>query len=124
MRPFTYPRPVKPEIVRLLDAVHKTFNDGMRMSNRSETLVDGLLIATRALITEQEIGRDISDEDRKALAEYNRQVTLYNKAVEQYRAELKKEQDEILARRKTLEIRRTRCNSCFMLHAPGQTECE
>lgn len=124
MRPFDYPRPVKPPIVLALDAIHRTFNDGMRMSNRSETLVDGLLIATRALIAEQEIGRDITDEDRKDLNEYNRQVTRYNEAVEQYRAELKKEQDEILARRKAIEIQRARCNSCFMLHAPGQTDCE
>lgn len=123
MRPFDYPKPVKPPIVRTLDALKRTFNEGMRISDR-EDVVGGLLIATRSLIAEQEIAQQITDEDRRDLAEYNKQVTAYNEAVRTYNAELKREQEEAEARRRTAKVRRARCDKCFMLHAPGQTECE
>lgn len=119
---FTYPKPVKPPIVRALDAVHRTFNEGMRISDGPD-IVGGLLIATRALITEQEIARDISEEDRRDLAEYNRQVTIYNQKVKEHNAKIRKAQQEAEARRRTAEVRRARCDRCFTIHGPGQVEC-
>lgn len=125
MKPFTYPKPVKPPIVRAMDAIHKTFNEGMRISDRPgpNNTVDGLLIATRALIAEQEIARDISDEDRRDLAEYNRQVTLYNEQVKRYNAQLRLERDQQAAAYAQAELRKNRCDKCFTLHGPGQVEC-
>lgn len=125
MKPFTYPKPVKPPIVRAMDAIHKTFNEGMRISDRPgpNNTVDGLLIATRALIAEQEIARDISPQDKADLAEYNRQVTAYNAAVNAYNAELRREREEAAARAAAAKIRRDRCDKCFTLHGPGQVEC-
>lgn len=123
MRPFDYPRPKKPPIVLALDALRRTFNEGMRISD-GEDVVGGLLIATRSLIAEQEIAQRITDEDRADLAAYNRQVELYNQEVRTYQAELRKERDAAAARAATAKVRKDRCDRCFMLHSPGQTECE
>lgn len=123
--PFTYPRPNKPPIVLALDAIHRTFNEGMRISDKPgpTNTVDGLLIATRALISEQEITQRLTPEDKADLAAYNRQVTEYNNRVHLYRAQLRAYEEHVERERKQAAIRTARCDKCFTLHGPGQEEC-
>lgn len=120
---FNYPKPVKPPIVLAMDAAKKSFNKGMRMTNRRETLVEGLLLATRALLSEMSLGRPLTDKECADIVEYNKQVDEYNKHVDRYNAQQKRLREEAEARRAAQEIKQKRCNKCFMLHGPGQTEC-
>lgn len=122
MERFTHPKPIKPQIVRDLDAMHRNFNRGMRAATGA-TLVDGLLLATRALVGEMEMAQALTDAERAQVAAYNRQVDAYNAAVDAYNAKARKAREAAQAARQTAQVRAARCDKCFTVHGKGQTEC-
>ena len=119
---FTYPKPVKPQAVRDLDALHRQFNRGLRAAN-GPTVVAGLATATRALLAEMEYAQALTDAERAEVEEYNRQVTAYNRAVDAYNARVAAWRRDQQAKRETAALRAATCGKCFTVHGKGQTEC-
>lgn len=122
MERFNYPKPIKPQIVRDLDALRGSFNRGLRAADSGHT-VDGLLLATRALIGEMEIAQALTDAERAEVAAYNRQVDAYNAQVDAYNRRAREERERLAAARRTAAVRAARCDKCFTLHGAGQAEC-
>lgn len=119
---FTHPKPTKPQIVRDLDAMRSTFNRGLRTADRGH-VVDGLLLATRALLGEHEMAQALTAEEREQVRQYNRQVDAYNAAVDAYNRARREEQAKAAAAKATAQVRAARCGKCFTVHGKGQTEC-
>lgn len=119
MEQFNYPKPIKPQIVRDLDALRRNFNRGMRAPDA----IDGLLLATRALLGEHEIAQAMTAEEREQVAAYNRQVDAYNAQVNEHNRREKARRAAQAAAKATAQVRADRCDKCFTVHGKGQTEC-
>lgn len=119
---FSHPKPTKPQIVRDLDAIHRTFNRGLRAADTGH-VVDGLLLATRALLGQHELAQALTAEEREQVAAYNREVDAYNRKVDAYNADLRERRAKAQAARETAKVRSARCDRCFTLHSAGQMEC-
>lgn len=116
---FTYPKPVKPQAVRDLDALHRQFDRGMRIKDN----LTGLTVATRALLAEMEYAQALTDAERAEVEAYNRQVDEYNRQVDAYNARVKAWREAQQAKRETAALRKATCGKCFTVHGKGQTEC-
>lgn len=116
---FTHPKPIKPQVVRDLDAMHRQFDRGMRIKDN----LTGLAVATRALLDEMEYKRELTPEEREQVAAYNRQVDVYNAAVAAYNGRVRAWRAERAAAKEAARVQAERCDRCFMIHGKGQTEC-
>lgn len=127
MERFTHPKPIKPQVVRDLDAITAEARRDLRAG-----LADlGTGIAELAGITARmyagTLMQALTDEEREQVRQYNREVDAYNAAVDAYnrkvRAARTARRTAAQAARQTAAVRAARCGKCFTVHGKGQTEC-
>lgn len=121
MERFTYPKPIKPQIVRDLDAIRRETRQDLK-AGLPGAVAD--LAGFTAKVYVSTLLDALTEEEREEIREYNRQVTRYNAEVDRFnarqravRARQAQERQARANRREATAVRSAACPRCTMTHA-------
>lgn len=118
MERFTYPKPVKPQIVRDLDAIKRETSADLRAGLRTSVpSAAPSLAGFTATVYVSTLLQALSEEEREEIRAYNRAVTRYNAEVDAFNARQRTARQASANRRAVATVRSQSCGRCFATHA-------